>query len=70
MLNDSLCPHQGVRLLFLATVYEGQTSYVFCHQPKSFDWRLRGAKPHPIGALSDGQFAQVGECLNQIIRVG
>jgi mRNA interferase MazF len=48
----------------------GQTSYVLCHQPKSFDWRLRGAKPHPIGALSDGLFAQVCECLNQIIRVG
>ena len=47
-----------------------QTSYVLCHQPKSFDWRLRGAKPHPIGALSDGLFAQVCECLNQIIRVG
>ena len=47
-----------------------QTSYVLCHQPKSFDWRLRGAKPHPIGALSDGLFVQVCECLNQIIRVG
>ena len=48
----------------------GQTSYVLCHQPKSFDWRLRGAKPHPLVALSDGLFAQVCECLNQIIRLG
>ena len=47
-----------------------QISYVLCHQPKSFDWRMRGAKPHLIGALSDGQFAQVCERLNQIIRVG
>jgi mRNA interferase MazF len=23
------------------------TAYVLCHQPKSFDWRARGAKPHP-----------------------
>src|ERR1035438_5232864 len=23
----------------------GQTSYVLCHQPKSFDWRLRKATP-------------------------
>jgi len=46
-----------------------QISYVLCHQPKSFDWRVRGAKPHPIGALSDGLFAQVCVCLNQIIRV-
>jgi hypothetical protein len=22
-----------------------QTSYVLCHQPKLFDWRLRQAKP-------------------------
>lgn len=47
----------------------GQTSYVLCHQPKSFDWRLRDAKPHPLGALSDGLFAQVCERLNQIIRL-
>lgn len=47
----------------------GQTSYVLCHQPKSFDWRLRGAKAHPLGALSDGLFAQVCERLNQIIRL-
>ena len=48
----------------------GQTSYVLCHQPKSFDWRLRRAKVHPLGALSDGLFAQVCERLNQIIRLG
>ncbi len=47
----------------------GQTSYVLCHQPKSFDWRLRGAKPHPLGALSDSLFAQACECLNQIVRL-
>lgn len=45
----------------------GQTSYVLCHQPKSFDWRLRGAKPHPLGTLSDVLFAAVCERLNQII---
>ncbi len=48
----------------------GQTRYVLCHQPKSFDWRLRHAKVHPLGALSDGLFAQVCERLNQIIRLG
>jgi mRNA interferase MazF len=47
----------------------GKTSYVLCHQPKSFDWRLRNAKPHSGGRLSDSLFAQVCECLNQIIRV-
>ena len=44
-----------------------KTSYVLCHQPKSFDWRLRGAKAHPLGALSNVLFAQVCERLNQII---
>lgn len=48
----------------------GQTSYVLCHQPKSFDWRVRRAKPHPLGTLSHTLFAQVCERLNQIIRLG
>lgn len=48
----------------------GLTSYVLCHQPKSFDWRLRNAKAHPLGTLSDGLLAQVCERLNQIIRLG
>ena len=48
----------------------GQTSYVLCHQPKSFDWRLRGAKAHPQGVLPDGIFQQVRERLNQIIQLG
>src|SRR5450830_375665 len=48
----------------------GQISYVLCHQPKSFDWRLRGAKAHPLESLSDGLSAQVCERLNQIIHLG
>ena len=47
-----------------------QTSYVLCHQPKSFDWRLRKARTHPLGALSNALFVQVCERLNQIIQVG
>lgn len=47
----------------------GQTSYVLCHQPKSFDWRLRGGKRHPMGRLSDAPFAEVCERLNQIVRL-
>ena len=46
-----------------------KTSYVLCHQPKSFDWRLRGAKPHQLGRLSDELFNQVCQCLNQIIQL-
>jgi mRNA interferase MazF len=48
----------------------GQTSYVLCHQPKSFDWRLRKARTHPLGAVSNALFVQVCERLNQIIQVG
>ncbi len=48
----------------------GQTSYVLCHQPKSFDWRLRKARAHPLGVMSDVFFVQVCERLNQIIQVG
>lgn len=45
-------------------------SYVLCHQPKSFDWRLRGGKAHPLGSLPDATFALVRERLNQIIALG
>ena len=48
----------------------GQTSYVLCHQPKSFDWRLRKARAHALGTLSDALFAQVRERLNQIVQLG
>lgn len=46
-----------------------QTSYVLCHQPKSFDWRARDAKPHPLGTLNDCLFVEVCERLNQIIQL-
>ena len=46
-----------------------KTSYVLCHQPKSFDWRLRGAKPHPLEKLKNDLFAEVCDRLNQIIQL-
>jgi mRNA interferase MazF len=48
---------------------DGKTSYVLCHQPKSFDWRTRGAKAHPMDTLPVALFAEVCERLNQIIRL-
>ncbi len=45
----------------------GQPSYVLCHQPKSFDWRLREGAPHPMKRVSDARFAEVLAVLNQII---
>lgn len=47
----------------------GKTSYVLCHQPKSFDWRARGAKPHSQGKLADAVFANACAMLNQIINI-
>lgn len=47
----------------------GKTSYVLCHQPKSFGWRVRHASPHPLRHLPDAQFAEVREVLNQIVML-
>jgi mRNA interferase MazF len=48
----------------------GQVSYVLCHQPKSFDWRLRGGAPHPMKRVTDARFAEVLALLNQVIQLG
>jgi mRNA interferase MazF len=46
-----------------------KSSYILCHQPKSFDWRGRDAKPHPHGQLDQIYFDQVLVILNQIIQL-
>lgn len=47
----------------------GAISYVLCHQPKSFDWRVRGGKPHPARRLPDAAFAEALLVLNQIVQL-
>lgn len=47
----------------------GKVSYVLCHQPKSFDWRVRDAAPHPMKRLTDARFAEVCGVLNQIMQL-
>lgn len=47
----------------------GAISYVLCHQPKSFDWRLRGGKPHPMRHVDDKVFGNVLLVLNQIVQL-
>jgi mRNA interferase MazF len=42
-------------------------SYVLCHQIKSFDWRARGARSHPIGRLSNEQLEPVLDIVGQIL---
>jgi mRNA interferase MazF len=46
-----------------------KTSYVLCHQPKSFDWRSRKASPHPLKRLGDSLFAECCARLNQIVQI-
>jgi mRNA interferase MazF len=46
-----------------------RTSYVLCHQPKSFDWRARGARPHRLGRLADAPFGEACAVLNQILQL-
>lgn len=43
--------------------------YVLAHQPKSFDWRLRGAKAHPWKQVTPAVFEAACESLNQIIEI-
>ena len=44
-------------------------AYVLCHQPKSFDWRSRGAKPHAMKRLPENVFAEACMILNQIVQL-
>lgn len=46
---------------------QGVVSYILTHQPKSFDWRQRGAKIHPWKLAPDEVFITACELLNQII---
>jgi mRNA interferase MazF len=48
---------------------KGKTSYVLCHQPKSFDWRVRKAAPHPSRQLALEHFREVCVVLNQIVQL-
>lgn len=47
-----------------------KTSYVLCHQPKSFDWRARRARPHPVKRLAEKPFGEACAVLNQIVAIG
>lgn len=46
-----------------------KTSYVLAHQPKSFDWRARGAKAHPWKRVTTEVFSAACEKLNQIVAI-
>lgn len=46
-----------------------KVSYILGHQPKSFDWKMRDAKPHPWKYVPDSVFALACETLNQIVEI-
>jgi mRNA interferase MazF len=49
---------------------KGAVSYILAHQPKSFDWRARAAKPHSWKQIPEEPFRLACETLNQIIDIG
>lgn len=49
---------------------KGEVGYVLSHQPKSFDWRLRGARAHAWKQVSPTVFESACEGLNSIISIG
>jgi mRNA interferase MazF len=48
----------------------GVASYILGHQPKSFDWRARNAKPHPHKKVPEDAYTRACETLNQIVAIG
>ena len=48
---------------------KGEVGYVLSHQPKSFDWRMRGARPHPWKGVQPTVFESACEGLNAIISI-
>lgn len=44
-------------------------SYVICNQPKSMDWRQRGARPHASGKVRETIFKQACAELNDLIQL-
>jgi len=49
---------------------KNEVGYVLTHQPKSFDWRQRQARPHPWKQMSTAVFEEACDGLNSIISIG
>jgi mRNA interferase MazF len=45
-------------------------TYILAHQPKSFDWRARHAKPHPSKTVPLAAFEEACGALGQIVGIG
>ena len=46
---------------------KGEASYIICNQPKSMDWRLRGARSHAWGKVRESVFKQACGELNDLL---
>jgi mRNA interferase MazF len=49
---------------------KGLAGFILSHQPQSFDWRARKAKPHTFRKVPEDSYARACESLNQIIAIG
>ena len=47
----------------------GVVSYILTHQPKSYDWKKHGGKPHKMKQVPETTLMQACESLNQIIAI-
>jgi mRNA interferase MazF len=48
---------------------KGEACYVLTHQPKSFAWRDRGSRPHPVKQISPLVLQTVSQELECIISI-
>jgi len=48
----------------------GAVSYILGHQPGSFDWKARAARPHAWKKAPEDAFVLACDTLNQIIAIG
>lgn len=48
---------------------KNEIGYVLAHQPKSFDWKQRNARPHHWKQVSPAVFQDACEELNSIISI-
>ena len=47
----------------------GELGYVLAHQPKSFDWGARGARPHPWKRATAEVYVRCSQTLGQIVEI-
>ncbi|MBC7719932.1 MAG: type II toxin-antitoxin system PemK/MazF family toxin [Chitinophagaceae bacterium] len=46
-----------------------EPSYIICNQPKSMDWRLRGAQPHKSAKVREAVFKRACSELNDLVQL-